>query len=524
MIQQKKINILYITLILIFSIFVNQYYGNIGVNPIDSFFSFNSGYDVLNGYYPFKDYWTITGPFIAFIQAIFFKILGVSWFSYVFHASILNFILAISTYFTLSKFNLNLNYCFFYSILVALLAYPSAGTPYVDHQSAYISIISIFCFILAIKTKQKKYWFFLPIIVFISFLTKQAPTGHIFLIIVILSIIYFINNFNIKNIIYGLAGSLLIILIFFSLLYFFQIPLNNFFHQYILFPMSLGESRLNFLFPLEFNRIVLRFKLIHLTSIIIIFITIKNILQKKNYLIENEIIINVSLILTSYAFIIHQLMTINGIFIFFVIPILSGFSHIYINKYLKNNNYLLYILIFINISSALHYGNKYIHKRDFMDLSNANRNIAIDAKILDKKLKGLKWITPIHPKNPKEEINMLIEAINIIKKNNTSKAIITDYQFISVILDEYDKSPSQVWFTFHANPEKGSKYFKMYKDFYVKKIKENNVKTIYLVKPLWGGDDIFENTFNKKCYEKINETNILDKYILMNCSDLGTLY
>ena len=71
--------------LIIFSITFNQYYGYIGILPIDSFLVFNSGYDVLNGYYPFKDYWTIKEPFIDLIQAIFFKLFGVSWFSYVLH-------------------------------------------------------------------------------------------------------------------------------------------------------------------------------------------------------------------------------------------------------------------------------------------------------------------------------------------------------------------------------------------------------------------------------------------------------
>ena len=67
--------------LIIFSITFNQYYGYIGILPIDSFLVFNSGYDVMNGYYPFKDYWTIKEPFIDLIQAIFFKLFGVSCFS-----------------------------------------------------------------------------------------------------------------------------------------------------------------------------------------------------------------------------------------------------------------------------------------------------------------------------------------------------------------------------------------------------------------------------------------------------------
>ena len=60
----------------------------------------------------------------------------------------------------------------------------------------------------------------------------------------------------------------------------------------------------------------------------------------------------------------------------------------------------------------MHYGNKYINKRDFMDLSKVNMNSAIDAKIFDKKLNGLQWITPLYPDNPKKEISSLLKAID----------------------------------------------------------------------------------------------------------------
>ena len=159
--KQKKV--LYLLILFFFSTSINQYYGNLGLCPIDSFWFFNSGYDILNGHYPFKDYWTIAGPFISYAQAFFFKIFGVSWFSYVFHASIFNFLISVTTFYTLYKFKLNINYCLFYSLLVSILAYPSAGTPFVDHHASIISIISVFCFILALKTNLKIYWFLLPI-------------------------------------------------------------------------------------------------------------------------------------------------------------------------------------------------------------------------------------------------------------------------------------------------------------------------------------------------------------------------
>ena len=120
----KNKNLLPISLIIFlifFSTILNQYHGYIGILPIDSFLIFNSGYDLMNGYYPFKDYWTIKEPFIDLIQAIFFKVFGVSWFSYVLHASIFNCIITVYTFYLLRKLNLELKLWFFYSICVAIL-------------------------------------------------------------------------------------------------------------------------------------------------------------------------------------------------------------------------------------------------------------------------------------------------------------------------------------------------------------------------------------------------------------------
>ena len=101
-----SIAFLYIFFLILISFGTNQYYAYIGVLPVDSFSTFNAGYDILNGAVPFKDYWILKGIIIDFIQAGFFKIFGVSWFSYSIHASIFNSIFALATFFTLRKFNL----------------------------------------------------------------------------------------------------------------------------------------------------------------------------------------------------------------------------------------------------------------------------------------------------------------------------------------------------------------------------------------------------------------------------------
>ena len=104
-IQSHK-NKFFIFILFFFSIAINQYYGNKGVFPMDSFHFFDSGFKVLNGEVPFIDYWLVKGPLLDYIQAIFFYFFGVSWQSYVLHASFINAILTISTFIVLKNYGL----------------------------------------------------------------------------------------------------------------------------------------------------------------------------------------------------------------------------------------------------------------------------------------------------------------------------------------------------------------------------------------------------------------------------------
>ena len=208
-------------------------------------------------------------------------------------------------------------------------------------------------------------------------------------------------------------------------------------------------------------------------------------------------------------------------FIFFIIPILGAFSHIYFLDQYNNKNYILFFLIILTICSTIHYGYKYIHKRDFMDLRNANFVNSIDARVLDNKLSGLKWISCLNPTDTKKEIKDLMDSIEIIKNDSRTKGLITEYQFISVILEKYDYSPSQVWFINHVvNENKDSRFFKSYKTLLIKQIKKHKTEVFYLIKPFWNDDKIFEKGLNKNCYKKTKINNILDIYLLQECDDL----
>ena len=112
-------------------------------------------------------------------------------------------------------------------------------------------------------------------------------------------------------------SSTILIIIFFSLIYLYHIPLEYFVTQYFLFPMSLGETRIEWLLPFEFQRFVLRHKLIYIALSIPIFLLFRSLFRNFFSILEKENLIFLLLLGTLLIFITHQLMTINGLFIFF---------------------------------------------------------------------------------------------------------------------------------------------------------------------------------------------------------------
>lgn len=516
----EKNTYIYIVLLTLASFSINFHYSYIGVLPVDSFSTFNSGYDILNGSLPFKDFWLIKGLVLDVLQALFFKILGVSWFAYAAHSSIFNSIFALSTFFTLKKFGLEKKYCFYYSFLASILMYPTYGTPFTDHHVSVFSILSIYCLCLAIKLDELKYWLIIPILLFLGFFTKQTPAAYFVILISLISILYLFLNFNKKIIYYVVISTFSILLIFISLLFYFEISFNSVLIQYFLFPMSLGETRLEWLFPLEFKRFVLRHKLIYLALAVPIYYFFKNFLKNYKSVLSKDNLIYLTLIGTLIIFISHQLLTINGLFIFFLIPVFCGFSHIYSNLLIKKNK-IIYFFLLLSLASTIHYHQKYISKRDTLLLREVNLKRTIDASVFDKKLKKLRWITHHYPENPELEIQNLKETITIIKNDKTKKMIVTDYQFISVILDINDNSAARIWWRHHIYPfGPGKPYFEEWKNFLLRKINKNKIKTIYTIHPLEGEENIFQDLIDSECYSTIKMSKILTKQIIGSCTEL----
>ena len=501
--SQKKI---FTTILILFSILVNQYYGNRGAFPIDSFFGFDAAFNIVAGNHPFRDYWLITGPFLDYIQSFFFLIFGINWTSYVLHASILNMVLVLFSFYFFLNIGLKNYYAFIYALGVAILAYPSIGIPFIDHHSVIFSIMACFSISLAILKEKNLFWIMVPIFITFSFFSKQIPSPYFILLFIVAISIYFylINNVNKRALLNLLFGSLFSFLLVASVFIINEIPIENFLTQYIFYPFSLGESRIDRL-NIDFNNLVSQFKFIYFMLIPLVVSTFflgkikeKNLIKKKDFIVS-------LLFLGSVGILVYcQLLTQNQVLIFFLIPISAAYSHAYTIKYF-NKKYLIYFILVIFIFTTIKYHVRFNQNKKFMELVSADFNLAEDAAILDKRLKGLKWITPHYPNKPLNEINLLIDTKNILFEKKGEKIIITDYQFFSSMLNNKFASPNK-WYDDKSIPNKKNKYYNIHKNFFLNKIKKNEIKYLFFI-----GKNKSEMYFFKEFFHE-NECIVSNKF------------
>ena len=377
---------------------------------------------------------------------------------------------------------------------------------------------------LSIKSKSNFLWFLLPIVMVLAFLSMHVPATYINFIIIICLFIYFILNFNLSKIIYFIIGSIFILTITILFFVYFDIPFMNFIQQYILFPMSMGEYRLSntdYEYSLSanftFRRVIGHFKFIHVFILFIIAsLLIILINNKKDFNKREDLLIYVPTIFVTILIIFHQLITANQTFIFSIIPILAGFSHILLKKYHSTKIFYQFFFVTLVVFVTVKYHAEYNAKRKFMDLQNVDLSIAANANLIDSKFSKLKWITPFFSGTPEEEINLLKQVIEIIRSDKREKMVITPYQFFSIVLEEDLNIPNR-WYG-HENasyPYVGHKYHKFYKKHFSNKIKDNNIEVIYTVG--FPKVEDFNSYVNNICFEKIKINEISSVNNLIKC-------
>ena len=363
----------------------------------------------------------------------------------------------------------------------------------------------------------------------LSFLCMQTPAAYINVILILFSIVYFFLNFDLKNILYFILGSVFIFLSLIFFLFSFEVPFINFIQQYLLFPITIGENRvagnemahITLAGRFTFRNVLGHFKFINFFLILIIILTLINYSNKfRNFLTKEEVIINLTLFFSGLVFIFHQLITSNQTFIFSLIPFFAAFSHIILRKLFSERKFFNLLIMFLVIFATIKYHNEYNVKRKFMDLQNVDLSKYINGSLIDNKLKNLKWITPSFPSNPKKEADLIKQTLEILKNDPRNKMMITEYQFFSIILEENLNIPNR-WYTHDNNsyPLPNHKYYKFYKDHFTNLIEENEIEVIYIFGFITQNSKIenFRIYMDDVCFDEEEINEISTSYKLEKC-------
>lgn len=521
----RKENLFKISTILLgislYAYFVNWFSGNIGVLPIDSFGFLDTGYSILKGNLPVRDFWIFTGFLVDYMEAIFLYSFGNNWNAHLAHSSFMNILATCSFFFFLKKLNFNIKHSIFFSICFATLCYPVSGTPFAYIHAYIFSLISIFILILAIKNKSYILWFILPFVCLCSFLSMQTPTVYILIIITIFLGFYFFKHKNLKNLNFFILGVFLSLCVFLSFLFYTKTPLINFIYQYILFPITIGESRItneatayvSLVDQLNLKRLFGEFKFVHFFLFPLIFLTIKNF--KKNTEFKN--LLNLIIIFSSFLFLFNQLITANQTFIFSLVPVLAAILCLNLEK-TNFNKKIIYLILILVLFATLKFHKRFNIDRKFHDLENINKNNAISAKTISKNFSQLKWLSKLE--DPRTEIDVIKKAKNIIEDEKKKMTLITHYQFFSTILDK-NLNIMNRWYLWDNNthPTENHRYYKFYKSFINENLKKKKIEVIYLLAE--ENSILFENIenyFSNICFEStIIIKNKFSKHKIINC-------
>ena len=158
-----------------------------------------------------------------------------------------------------------------------MLAYTSSGTPFLDHHSAFFSLLGIYCLILAIDREKNLYWILLPIFFGLAFLSKQVPSSYVILSTCLVLFIYVVIKKRFDCLKYILISSAIFIIIIFIFGNIQGVSLDLFLIQYIFFPSSIGLDRFTD-YKLTFNGIIGHYKFIYLAILPMFYLNVK-----KNY-------------------------------------------------------------------------------------------------------------------------------------------------------------------------------------------------------------------------------------------------
>ncbi len=337
----------------------------------------------------------------------------------------------------------------------------------------------------------------------------------------LLNLIYYLNTKDLSLIYYYILGAFTFIVFFTLFLILREINLNDLILQIFLFPQSIGTDRyLNYI--LNLNNTILEFKFIYIVLFGIIFLNLFFYKNIRNYFDSDELKILIAIIFFVLSNIFHQVYTKNQIYIFYLIPLLTGFLIYFINAFkIKKNFFIIYSFLALCIFATIKYTDRYNIDRKFHELENVKKSNSIKMGSFSENLKSLNWISPYF-ENPDEELKILKNLHDILKNDKSNKMLITEYNFFSSILSENLNTPSRT-FDNISYPKKNSKYFEVYKEFLINKILSKKIQNLYIFDPKKIDqerlDHLIFDYVSKDCFKLMDINSLLKKLVVRKCNE-----
>ncbi|MCX7920043.1 MAG: glycosyltransferase family 39 protein [bacterium] len=253
----RKISIQIIHIIFIIILGISSFIwaikaGERGFFPFDQSIVFDGGYRILSGQIPFKDFILPFGPTTLWIQAIFFKLFGINYFSYILNAAVINVLATLGSililYFLFPKQKYLAYLC---GIITLFWFQPPFGTPWFEQTAFFFAILSIITLLgsMLYNRWRKEYssWgmFISGVSAFLSFLSKQNVGLSMFSVYLLFLLFPLKIGWKqkIKHTLFFLTGVLCGIVIFTFWLWRYA-DISIFMNYFFIIPLRLGISRL----------------------------------------------------------------------------------------------------------------------------------------------------------------------------------------------------------------------------------------------------------------------------------------
>jgi hypothetical protein len=170
-----------------FAFYLTLKAGGRGFYPFDQSILFDGSYRVLSGQVPYRDFVLPFGPMAFWLHSLFFKVLGVSYLSYIIGAAVINVLAALLSVIVIRLLLPSMRLLSYAGgLLTAVWFYPPFGTPWVDQTAFFFSFAALALVLAAItrsrhaRRKQSLLIGLSGCLAFTAFISKQNVAAFMF--------------------------------------------------------------------------------------------------------------------------------------------------------------------------------------------------------------------------------------------------------------------------------------------------------------------------------------------------------